>query len=86
MKGVFPVDFEAPSSSRFRTITSQKNAAEVAKQSRNNIMRWELLCFLGENGLDIALLYKYIWWWAMFFSGAEKVFKKPATADPMFFF
>lgn len=44
MKGVFPVDFEAPSSSRFRTITSQKNAAEVAKQSRSNIM-W--LFFLG---------------------------------------
>ena len=41
--------------------------------------------FFGDC-VDIALLYKYIWWWAMFFSGAEKVFKKPSTADPMFFF
>lgn len=62
-----------------------KKTAEVAKQSRSNIMWWELLCFFGRQlfvhcfVLQLHLVVGNGFW------GAEKVFKKQATVDPMWF-
>lgn len=71
MEGVFPVDFEGPSSSRF-PITSPKKLPKLRSKAEVILCGGSSYVFLGDNCLYIALFYNYIWWWAMVFGERKR--------------